>query len=90
MRTPANLIKHRLLFVYWDNEAKLDPFRTKGKDVSEQELKQSYLAEGMNYVNFCENSYNAMYKELHQVRIVNAQLKEEVKRLETITKNMSL
>jgi len=90
MRTDAATIKYRLLYVYHHNESLLDKFRQKGKDVSEQELKQSYLAEGMNFLNFCDNSYHAMYKQLHHVRIENAKLKEEVKRLETITKNMGL
>ena len=90
MKTDAGLIKYRLQYVYHHNESLLDKLRQKGKDVSEQELKQSYLAEGMNLMTFYENSYNAMYKQLHQVRIENAKLKEEVKRLETIAKNMNL
>ena len=81
MRTDAKLIIYRLQYVYYHNESLLDKFRQKGKDVSEQELKQSYLAEGMNLMTFFENSYNAMYKQLHQVRIENAKLKQEIEEL---------
>jgi len=90
MKTDAHTIKYRLQYVYHHNESLLDKFRQKGKDVSEQELKQAYLAEGMNLMTFFENSYNSMCKQLSTVRIENAKLKEEVKRLEAITKNMNL
>ena len=62
-RTPADLIKYRLQYVYYHNESLLDKFRQKGKDVSEQELKQSYLAEG-NVFNTNHKLYGKMKVEV--------------------------